>query len=178
MRVAAIISLLGFFFTSNLWADLSIRYDSIHNQQKKPLNSVQIKQELVRINQISASQPSVMIDLSSGDIVQLHPQSRRYFKINAQTLGQYVSIYQKNKTMIQGLIDHGIQQLNPEKRGQVQQWMQKFNQGSQQLDQIAVRSSGKLDQVLGVQCNVVVMSYQEKILREVCLADYQQRHPQ
>ena len=174
MRAAAIISLLSFFFTGNLWADLSIRYDTINKQQKRPLNSVQIKQELVRINQVGASQPSVMIDLSNGDIVQLHPQSRRYFKINAQTLGQYVSLYQKNKTKIQGLIDHGIQQLNPEKRGQVQQWMQQFKKGSQQLDQIAVRSSGKLDEVLGVECNVVVMLYQDKVIREVCLADYQQ----
>jgi len=174
MRTAAIISFLCLLFTGNLWADLSIRYDAISNQQKRPFNYVLIKQELVRINQAPATQPSVMIDLSNGDIVQLHPQSRRYFKINAQTIGQYVSIYQKNKTMIQGLIDHGIQQLNPQKRNQVQEWMQQFKQGSKTIDQITLRQTGKIDEVLGVECNVVAMLNKGQLQREVCLSNYQQ----
>jgi len=174
MRAAAIISILTLIYTGNLWADLSIRYDSIRNQQVKPFNSVLIKQELVRINQAPASQPSVMIDLNSGDIVQLHPQSRRYFKINAQTIGQYVSIYQQNKTVIQSLIDHGVQQLNPQKRGQVQEWMQKFKQGSKTLDEISIRPTDKSDTILGVKCNVLAILNKGQLQREVCISNYQQ----
>ncbi len=174
MRATAIISVLGLIYTANLWADLSIRYDSIHKQQKRPFNAVMIKNERVRINQAPASQPSVMIDLSSGDIVQIHPQSRRYFKINAQTIGQYVSIYHQNKTMIQGLIDHGIQQLNPQKRDQVQAWMQKFKQGGKNLDQITVKATQKTDNVLGVQCSVVAILDKGMLQREICIGSYQQ----
>jgi hypothetical protein len=174
MRAAAIISFLVLIYTGNLWADLSIRYVTITDNQKRPFNSVMIKQELVRINQVQESKPSVMIDLNSGDIVQLHPQSRRYFKINAQTLGQYVSIYQQNKTMFQGLIDHGIQQLDPQKRNQVQEWMQKFNTGSKNINNISIKPTGKKDSVLGVECTVLAMLNNGRLQREVCISDYKQ----
>lgn len=174
MRAAAIISLLFSFYTGNAWSDLSIRYDIVRNQHSRPVNSVLIKQDMVRINQAPASQPSIMINLNSGDIVQVHPQSRRYFKINAQTIGQYVSIYQKNRTVIQGLIDQGIQQLAPSKRDQVEQWMQSLKQGSRVTNNLTIQPAGKTDQVLGVKCEVLSILNQGQLQREVCVSSYQQ----
>lgn len=174
MRAGPSISLLLIVFTTNIWADLSIRYDVISKNHKKPINTVLIKQDLVRINQIPESQSSVMIDLNSGDIVQIHSQSRRYFKINAHTLGQYASFYKQNKTMLQGLIDQGLQQLNPQKRGQVEQFIQNYNQGSASLNQLNIKPTRKTDTVLGVECKVLAIFNQGKLQREVCISNYQQ----
>lgn len=174
MRAFGIITFLILVNSGNVFADLSIRYDSIRNNQKIPFNSVLIKQDLVRINPSPKNQSSVMIDLQSGDIVQLHPQSRRYFKINAQTLNQYVSFYQNNKTMFQGLIDHGIQQLNPDKREQVQQMLDKYNRGVRSVDDIDISPTDKIDNVLGVDCSIIAISEQGKLQKEVCVGDYRQ----
>jgi hypothetical protein len=129
---------------------------------------------MVRINQAPASQPSIMINLNSGDIVQVHPQSRRYFKINAQTIGQYVSIYQQNRTVIQGLIDQGVQQLAPEKQEQIQQWMQSLKQSPRNAKNLSIQATGRSDQVLGVECQILSIRYQGQLQREVCVSSYQQ----
>lgn len=174
MKPVLIITFLMLIFTGNLSADLNIRYDSIINNQKRPLSSILIKRDLVRINQSPISQPSFLVNLRSGDIVQLHPQSQRFFKINTQTLGQYVSIYQNNKSMFQGVIDHGLQQLPPQKRTQIRQLINEYNQGSRSINNLSIKPTNKSDQVLGVDCSVLGIFIKNQLQREICIADYQQ----
>ena len=174
MRAALIISFLLIYYSGSSVADLSIRYDTIGKHQQKPLDTLLIKQGLVRINPPVESAQSVMIDLDNGDIIQLHPQSKRYFKINAETLGGYAKFYTQNRSMLQGLIDQGMRQLSPDKRDQVEQIIGSYKRGSKQIRQMNIRALDKTDRVLGVGCSVYGIFKNGQLQREVCISSYQQ----
>ena len=73
------------------------------------------------MNQMVGQKPDVMVNLTTGDIIQLDSESKRYFRINTQTINQYVSIYRQNKGLMQGLISQGIKHMDPQKKAQIQQ---------------------------------------------------------
>jgi hypothetical protein len=175
VKAAGIIAILFAHYSAGVTADLSIRYDSIQQSGKQPLHNVLIKQDLVRIDQpaqSAQSAPSVMINMNSGDIVQMDPESRRYFRINAKTINEYASFYQRNKSMLQGLIDHGLAQLDPRKRDQVEGLIEDFENGSRAMKDIDIRPSGRSDQVLGVDCAILGIFNKGKLEREVCISSY------
>lgn len=174
MRAPLIISLLLSIFTNYLCADMTIRYDSVSPQQKKPAHTVLIKQNLVRVNNLVDQNPDVMVNLITGDIVQLHPESKSFFKINAQTINQYVSIYRQNRDLMQGLISQGIKHLDPQKRHQIQQMLEKNEQKSSSPSSVSFNNTGKTDQVLGVKCQVFAVIDQGRRTSDVCLASYRQ----
>ncbi len=174
MRVVLIISFLLTLYTAQVGADITIRYDLINNNQKTPSHLVMIKQELVRIDNRLGQQPDVMMNLATGDIVQLHEKNKEYFRINAQTLHQYVDLYRQNSGFMQSLISQGIQHLEPEKRAQIEQIMQKFDQQSAEPNTFSLQNTGKSDRVLGVQCQIYAVIDQGLRVRDVCLGDYQQ----
>lgn len=176
MRAALIISFLMIYYSGIAAADLSIRYDSISENQHRPFNTVLIKRGLIRVNPPRASSHSVMIDLDSGDIVQLHAPSKRYFKVNAQTLGEYASFYQQNKSMLQGLIDQGLRQLNPQKRERVEQIINNYNKGSKTFGEgeLSIQPMHRTEQVLGVDCSLFGVYNKGKLQRKVCISSYQQ----
>ena len=174
MRAPLIISLLLSLFTTYVTADITIRYDSISPQQKKVLSTVLLKENLVRISNKARNQPDVMLDLSSGDIVQMHSESKSYFKINARTINQYVSLYRQNKGLMQTLISQGAKQLSPQKQHQIQQMMDTFDQKSASPLSLKLKKTAKRDQVLGVQCRIYMMIEQDRRIADVCLADYKQ----
>ena len=174
MRAAFIISCLMLSYSVSGSADISIRYDSVSNNQKLPYHSLSLKNGMVRVDQAADSERSVMVDLQSGDIVQLHSPSRRYFRINARTIGQYASFYQRNRSMLQGLIDHGLSQLDPQKREQVQQFIDNYEEGARSLGQLSMRPSNKVDEVLGTRCSVFGIYHKGQLQREVCVSSYQQ----
>ena len=174
MRAAGIIASLMLIFSANAGADLSIQYDSIGKQQRKPFTSVLIKRHWVRIDQSPQGSQSVVINLESGDIVQMHPQSRRYFQTNAQTLGEYARFYQRNKTLLSGLIDHGLRQLHPDKRDQVEQLIDRYKKGPKSFKHLRIEQLPRSDRVLGVQCAVFGIYDQDRLQREVCISSYQQ----
>lgn len=174
MRVGLSISLLLMVFTTNIWADLSVRYYSIDKNHKRPFSAVLLKKDQVRINLRPQSQRSILLDLTSGDIAQIDLKAKRYFQINAQTLGRYASFYQSNKSMLQGLIGSGLRQLNPQERNQVERFMNNYNQGHKSLKQVSIEPTRKTDSVLGVECQVLAIFNQQRLEREVCISSYQQ----
>jgi hypothetical protein len=174
IKAAGIIAILVAYYSASVCADLTIHYDSIQPSGKQPLHSVLIKQQLVRIDQPAASSTSVMINMNSGDIVQLHPESRRYFRINAQTINEYASFYQRNKSMLQGLIDHGLARLDRDKRDQVEGFIDGLKNGSKAMQHIDIRLSGRMDEVLGVECAVLGIFNKGQLEREVCISPYDQ----
>ena len=174
MRAAQIIALLLPLFTNYVSADMTIRYDAISPQHKKPVSTVLIKHNLVRINNVASNQPDVMVDLASGDLVQLHHESKSYFKINAQTVNQYVSLYRQNKDLMQALISQGSKYLGSEKRNQIQHMIDQYDQKSALPSSISFKNTGNSDQVLGVQCKIFTLIDQGRRTTDVCLAPYQQ----
>jgi len=173
MKLRLIISILLTLFTANLYADITIHYDSIRHNQVKPSHSVQVKQDLVRLNQ-SGGQHSVMLNLDTGDLVQLHAKSKSFFKINASTLNQYVSIYRENKGLMQGLINQGLKQLDPQRQQQINKMLQKYEQNSNYATAISFKNTGHSMLILGVQCQIYAIYEQGKHTRDVCLSDYKQ----
>ena len=174
MRVAFIISFLTALYTAHAGADITIRYDLINNNLKRPAHLVMIKSELVRIDNKLGQQPDLMLNLSTGDIVQLNSQDREYFKINATTINQYVDLYRQNSVFFQALITQGIQQLDPQTRTQVEQMMQSYEQKSTDPSSLKLENTGKTGRVLGVPCQVHALIDQGLRVRDLCLADYQQ----
>lgn len=172
MRARLIISFLMSLYTGYLSADITIRYDAIDATQKKPVLSVSIKQDRVRINQLTGHQASAMINLSNGDIVQIDPRKRRYFQINTHTLNQYVSLYRQNKDVMQILINKGIQHLDPQKRGQIEHMIKQFDYKPESSTTL-IRNTHKNDRILGVQCRVLSLYNQGQRVSDVCLADFQ-----
>jgi len=174
MRVTLIITFLLALYTARAGADITIRYDLINNNQKTPAHLVMIKQELVRIDNRLGQHPDLMINLATGDIVQLQEKNKEYFRINAQTLTQYVDLYRQNSGFMQSLISQGIQHLEPEKREQIVQMMQKFDQRPSDQNSISLQKTTRSDRVLGVQCQVHAVVDQGLRVRDLCIADYQQ----
>ena len=173
MRAPLIISLLLLFFSSYICADITIRYDSIGPQHQKPISTVLMKNNLVRVNNMSSKQPDVMIDLNSGNIIQLHRASKSYFKINTKTINQYVSLYRQNKGFVQALINQGTKSLDPQKRSKIQQMMDQYDQKSTSAG-INFQDTGKSDRVIGIQCQIFTLLEQGLRKTDVCLASYQQ----
>lgn len=174
MRAARIITLLSSFFTGFVQADLTIRFDAVSPDYKKPLHQVLIKQNFVRINQLSGKQPDIMLDSSTGDIVQLHFASKSYFRTNTKSINQYVSLYNQNKDLMKGLITQGIQHLNPQKQLKIQQMLENYNKKSSSPGSISFKDTGETDTILGVQCRIFTMLDQGHRAADVCLASYQQ----
>lgn len=174
MRVARIITFLLLYYTCNVAADLSIRYDLVQAGNKHlPFHSIMIKRELVRINRDIDQASAVLLNLRTGDIAQLHNPSARYFEINAQTIDQYLGFYKQNRTLLQGLIDQGITQLNPQQREQLELFLNQYKKPATE-DQFALQVTSKKLQLLGVDCTVVAVFEHSKLLSEVCMSDYQQ----
>lgn len=174
MRLRLIISTLVTLFTANLYADITIHYDSVRQSQTRPAYSVQLKQNLVRISHPEGKQADIMINLMTGDLVQLNPKTKSFFKINTSTLNQYVSLYRENKGLMQGLISQGIKHLDTQKQGQIQQMLQQFEQNSASPESISLKNTGYTDRLLGVQCKIYAISDQGKRTSDVCIAEYQQ----
>jgi hypothetical protein len=161
-------------FTTNIWADLSVRYYSIGKNYKTPLAEVLIKQDQVRINLTPQSERSLLLNLTSGDMAQVDMKNARYFQINAQTLSGYAAFYHTNKTLLQGLIDNVLRQLNPQERDQVLQFLQGYDQAHKTLKRITVKPTRKTDIVLGVECQVIAIFNKQRLEREVCISNYRQ----
>lgn len=174
MRAPLIISLLLSLFTGFVSADMTIRYDAVKLNQKKPLHTILIKQNLIRVNSMAGRKPDVMVNLSTGDIIQLHPETKSFFKTNTRTINQYVSLYRQNKDLMQGLINQGIKHLDPQKQGQIQQMLKQYDQSSTSKPSISLKSTGKVNQILGVQCQIFALIDQGRRTTDICLADYRQ----
>jgi hypothetical protein len=173
MRVAQIITFLVLLYTANVHADISIRYDVIAHNQHLPYHSVLIKRDLVRIDQDKEVTQSLLINLQSGDIVQLHNPSQHYFSINVQTIDQYINIYKQNRSLLQGVIDQGLTQLDAQQREQLELFIDAYKKPAQG-DQFDIRVSKQRRQVLGVDCNVLAIFQRNLLKSEICLSDYRQ----
>lgn len=172
MRRLRIIALLTLVYTAGATADISIRYDAVSSNQENPLHSVNIKQDLVRIDNLSGQQPWIMIDTKSGDIVQINPATKRFFRTNAKTLAQYIDLYRQNKGWMNGLISQGIKHLQPSQRTQIEQLMTRMEQPSNQRETL-IRKTDIFDQVLGVNCRVYRIIEKGIHAQDVCLSRYQ-----
>jgi hypothetical protein len=161
------------FYTFNVSADISIRYDIVKPGKHLPYHSILIKRDLVRINQDIDQANAILLNLRTGDIAQLHNPTSRYFEINAHTIGQYIGFYKQNKTLLQGLIDQGMAQLGPQQRDQVQQFLDQYKKPAS-ANQFDIRVSKHQQQVLGVDCTVIAVFEQNKLQSEVCMSAYQQ----
>jgi hypothetical protein len=173
MRVARIISFLLLLYTANVAADLGIRYDVITQGKHQPYYSILIKRDMVRIERDYDSAQTLLVNLRSGDIVQLDNPSQHFFSINAQTIDQYVSFYKQNRSLLQGLIDQGITQLSERQRAQLDEVIQAYKTPAQQ-NQFNVHMSKKRQQVLGVDCNVLTVMQKTLLKSNICVSDYQQ----
>ncbi len=174
MRAPLIISILLLLFTDFVFADITIRYDAITAKHKKPLHNVLLKQDLIRYDDLSGHQPGIMLDLQSGDIIQLQSKTKSFFKINIQTINEYVSLYRQNKVLVQGLIYQWIKHMDPAKQGQIQKMLDNFEQKSISHKSTSLRKTGKFDQVLGVKCQILAIFNQGIRTSDVCLANYTQ----
>ena len=179
MRATRIISFLSLvlvsFYHVQLHADITIRYDQVlQNLKKRPVYSASIKNSLIRLNQLQGQQSSILVNLDNGDIAQVHGPSKRYFKTTAQTLNQYASFYKNNRTLVQGLIDQGMSQLDPQNRDQVQQILKSLQKGNAAASNFSVQQTQSVQQVLGVSCKVLAIFDGEQRVRDICLASYQQ----
>ena len=179
MRATQIISFLSLvlvsFYHVQLHADITIRYDQVlQNHKKLPVYSASIKKSLIRLNQLQGQQSSILVNLDNGDIAQVHGPSKRYFKTTAQTLSQYAAFYKNNRTMVQGLIDQGMSQLDPQNRDQVQQILQGLKKGNAAAAKFSFQQTKSLHQVLGVTCRVMAIFDGDQRVRDICLASYQQ----
>lgn len=172
MRRLRIIALLTLVYTAGAMADISIRYDAVNSNQKNPLHSVNIKQDLVRIDHLIGQQPWIMVDTQNGDIVQINPASKRFFRTNAKTLAQYVDLYRQNKGWMNGLITQGIQHLQPAQRAQIEQLMTRMEQPTNQQETL-IQKTHISDQVLGVNCRVYRIMEQGIHAQDICLSRYQ-----
>ncbi len=174
MRAALIIAFLTGVYTGCLQADLTLRYDAVLPGKQVPLHSVEIKRERVKFSQLQGYRPpAVMLNLSSGEMIQLDDRNRSYFKIDTQTLNSYLSIYRSNQEMIQGLINQGLQQLAPDQRAEVEQMVQQLQQPAKTSGSI-IKPTSKTDQVLGFDCRVISLFEQNQHTRDICISDYRQ----
>ncbi len=173
MWVVRIITFLILYYTFNVSADLSIRYDIVKPGKHLPYHSILIKRDLVRINQDSDQANAILLNLRTGDIAQLHNPTSRYFEINAQTIDQYIGFYKQNKTLLQGLIDQGMAQLDPQQRNQLQQFLDQYKKPAT-AEQFDIKVTKRIRQVLGVDCMVIAVFEQNKLQSEVCMSGYQQ----
>ncbi len=169
----AIISIFLSLYTIHLHADVTIRYELIKKDHKNPLTQVFIKSNLLRIDQVEKHQPDILFNTQNGEIVQLNDHSQQFFKTDLQTLAMYLNMYRTNRGLIQGLVDQGIQQLDPLQRKQVQQMMLNLNQPGVSRNDISIKASHKKSQILGVSCEVISIYQKSKKLRDVCMARYQ-----
>lgn len=173
MRVWGIITFLLLLYTGNICADLSIRYDAIQSGRHLPYHSVMIKNDLVRINQAQGKAPAILINTVSGDIVQLDTTTQRYFRINAATIDQYIHFYKVNRTLLQGLIDQGMTQFNPQQREQIMSILDQYKNSTAQ-NQFNFRVSNKSAEILGIKCRVISIFQNQQIISEVCMSDLEQ----
>ncbi len=174
MKAASIISFLLLCYSGMVSADLHIRYQTMGQNHAGPVHSVLIKPGMIRIDPVSGAEQSVLIDLDNGDIVQLHSRSKRYFKINAHTLGQYASFYQNNRSMLQGLIDQGIRYMDASKRQQVEELIKQYDKGSKTLKELELRAMGRVQLVLGAECEMFGLFRKKQLQSEVCISSYKQ----
>ena len=64
---------------------MTLRYDAMLPDRQLPVHSVAVKQERVRVVHLQGyRQPSVLLDLASGEIVKLDPRNRSYFKTDIE----------------------------------------------------------------------------------------------
>ncbi len=170
MRAAGIIALAGLIYTVNAFADLTIRYESIEHDQRRFYHSVMLKDDLLRVTPATREPTAVLVDIRSGDIVQLHEPSQRFFKINANTIDQYVGFYQENRSMLQGLIDQGLAHLDPAHRSRAEHLLKQFDR--EPNNPLQARKTNVVDTVLGVQCQVIALIENQRLNSELCMASY------
>ena len=171
MRAIFIISFLALTFTAAVRADITLRYDVMRGDKTLSQHQVLLKQNKVRISNRSPHQQDFMLDLKSGDIIQLNKQQKSYFTINTQTLNQYVSLYRQNQGLFQGLINQGMSQLDPQQQARVQRMMKNFaSAGDKSAFKLAPTRHRK--QILGVSCQVIQMWQGQQLLRDICVASY------
>jgi hypothetical protein len=173
MWVVRIITFLPLFYTFNVSADLSIRYDIVKPGKHLPYHSILIKNDLVRINQDIDQANAILLNLRTGDIAQLHNPSSRYFQINALTIDQYISFYKQNKSLLQGLIDQGIAQLDPQQRDQLLQFLDQYKRPAS-ANRFDIKVTKQKQKVLGVDCTVFAVFEQSILHSEICMSGYQQ----
>jgi hypothetical protein len=173
MRVVRIITFLMLYYTFNVSADLSIRYDIVKPGKNLPYHSILIKRDLVRINRDIDQTNAILLNLRTGDIAQLYNPTSRYFEINIQTIDQYIGFYKQNKTLLQGLIDQGMTQLGPQQRDQVQQFLDQYN-NSASVKQLDIKVTKQKQKILGVNCTVIAVFEQGILQSEVCMSGYRQ----
>ncbi len=174
MWVVRIITFLMLYYTFNVSADLSIRYDIVKPGKNRPYHSILIKRDLVRINKDIDQTNAILLNLRTGDIAQLHNPTSRYFEINIQTIDQYIGFYKQNKTLLQGLIDQGMTQLGPQQRDQVQQFLDQYKTNPASVKQFDIRVTKQKQKVLGVECSVIAVFEQGILQSEVCMSGYRQ----
>ncbi|MDJ0832138.1 MAG: hypothetical protein QNJ69_01360 [Gammaproteobacteria bacterium] len=174
MRAALIIAFLTTVYTSCLHADLTLRYDAVLPNKQQPLHSVAIKRDRVRISQLQGYRPpALVLNLASGEMIQLDDRNRAYFKIDTQTLNSYLSIYRSNQAMIQGLINQGMQHLAPEQRAEVEKMVKQLQQPPKTSASM-IKPTSKTQQVLGFNCRVISLFEQNRHTRDICISDYRQ----
>ena len=174
MWAARIIALVGLFFSVAVTADLTVRYDQIVDDQTYPYQTLMLSGSLLRVDPVSPQSPTLLLNTDNGDIVQLHSPSQRYFSVNAHTLNQYVEVYRNNRSMFQGLIDHGLTQFAPEQKAQIEQALKQFDPRQSSLPPLQVSATKKSAEVLGAKCRVVSVYDREQLTAQLCIADYTQ----
>lgn len=170
MKIRGILSGLFLFFSGITSADVTIRYDLVTPNWRQPAHKVAIKHELVRLSHLSSDNTSVLIDLATGEIVQIHPQSRSYFRTSTDAIQDYITLYQQNRTWIQGLIDQGIQHLEPAKREQIRLVLDNLKRPMHQ-PLITLHKTQSTDQILNVKCHIVELHHRQQHIQDICLAN-------
>jgi hypothetical protein len=171
-QAARIIALASLVFSSLVQADLTIRYDAVKGQQRQAFQALMLKGPLLRVDPASPVPPSVLVDVASGDIVQLHEPSGRYFRVNAETIDTYVNLYRNNRTMLQGLIDQGLSRFPPGQKSDIQEVIRQFDRHQATSQALEIRRTDKVDEVLGANCQVLSVVDRGRITSQVCIAEY------
>jgi hypothetical protein len=172
MRAARIIALAVLVYSSTAISDLTIRYDSVQGKQRQAYQVLMLKGPLLRVNPASKHPPSVLVDVDSGDIVQLHAPTQRYFRVNADTIDSYVDFYRNNRSMVQGFIDHGLARFAPAQKTDIEALIRQFDQRQPAVSSLQIRPTGKMDEILGARCRVVSVYQRSLLTSQVCIADY------
>jgi len=172
MRIIFIITFLAATYSCDTLADLTLQYDRQRAQQTPLPIQVTLKQQRLRISTPSPAQSDLLLDVTTGDIIQLHKQQQSYFSINVKTLNQYVGLYRQNSSLLQGLIAQGLTQVDPAKRSRIENMMNKFKGNAQNPLPVSLKPRPQTRQILGVNCHRVEIWQGKQHLSDVCVASF------
>ncbi len=176
MRVLFIITFMAVYFTTDVQADITLRYDVMRGVKTLQQHQLILKTPLARISSRAPTQHDFLINLKNGDIIQLDKRKKRYFRINAQTINQYVSLYRQNRGFFQGLISQGMSRLDPQQRARAERLMQTLQGKPGAMNKLQLKLTRRSKTILGAPCRVFEMWRGARHPRDICIADYRDLH--